>query len=179
MHDYDNLYGYVSDVDDILEKLETHPLSIALDASSNAFSYYDSGVVTFADCGRNNYQLNHAVVVVGYTQSGNDDSDDDDNDNDDGNDNDDDDNTPAPVGDCKVTKWWHSCEESVENRHLQDTAGNDNYFKVQNSWGTGWGDDGFILLSIENGGNGTCGMYNVMEWVDGCEIGDAGCSAGR
>ena len=187
-HDYDNLYGYVEDytqvsgsVDNMLEKLETHPLSIALDAGSRKFQQYASGVLSFSDCGSNNYQLNHAVVVVGYTQSGDDDGDDNDDDNDDDdNDNDDDDNTPAPVGDCKVTKWWHSCEsDTVENRRLQDSAGNDNYFKVQNSWGTNWGDDGFILMEIRDGGNGVCGMYNVMEWVDGCEKDEAGCSAGR
>ena len=36
------------------------------------------------------------------------------------------------------------------------------YFKVQNSWGTAWGDDGFIYMAVESG-NGPCNM-NI--WAD-------------
>lgn len=31
------------------------------------------------------------------------------------------------------------------------------YFLVQNQWGTGWGDQGFIKMAA-TGGNGVCGM---------------------
>ena len=48
-----------------------------------------------------------------------------------------------------------------------DADGNDKYFKVQNSWGVTYGDKGFIRLEIEDGGYGTCGMYTVMQFVDG------------
>ena len=37
---------------------------------------------------------------------------------------------------------------------------------MQNSWGTGWGDQGFAKLAIE-GGAGVCGMnyyIQYMEW---------------
>jgi len=45
-------------------------------------------------------------------------------------------------------------------------SSNQNYWKVQNSWGTGWGDDGFILIEIV-GGDGVCGINKVVEWVEG------------
>jgi len=31
------------------------------------------------------------------------------------------------------------------------------YWKIQNSWGTWWGDEGFIYLAFEEG-DGACGM---------------------
>ncbi|VEU41147.1 unnamed protein product [Pseudo-nitzschia multistriata] len=36
------------------------------------------------------------------------------------------------------------------------------YFKVRNSWGASWGDEGYILISrsIENNVNGTCGILS-------------------
>merc|ERR1719361_386732 len=126
------------------------PLSVALNASSSAFQFYSSGVVRAGDgCGTS---LNHAVVIVGFTDS--------------------DFNpgpspdpepspTPDPVSACKVTKWWHSCEEQDDRRRLQDAAGNDKYWKVQNSWGTNWGDNGFIRIAIESG-DGVCGINKVV-----------------
>jgi len=94
------------------------------------------------------------VVVVGYTAFS--------DDNDDGDDGDDgDDNT-----ECKVTKWWHSCGSSA--RRLQKDSKNlHNYFKVQNSWGSWWGDDGFVRFNIDEDGDGVCGMYLYTEIVDG------------
>ncbi len=45
------------------------------------------------------------------------------------------------------------------------TSSGTTYWKVQNEWGTGWGDNGFILLPRNtaakkyNGNNGQCGLY--------------------
>jgi C1A family cysteine protease len=194
-HDFNNIWGYVTDyqqirtnTDDMKAKLVTHPLSVALDAGKAAFQYYSSGVVRASDnCGTT---LNHAVVIVGYTDedgdgndddsNDNDDNDNDDNDNDDNdNDDNDDDTTPPTPTTCKVTKWWHTCRNDVESkrRNLADSNGNTNYWKVQNSWGTRWGDQGFILIEI-SGGAGVCGINSVVEWVDGCQKGvDANCRA--
>jgi len=186
VHDTSKIWGYVTEykqinttVDDMKARVMQQPLSIALDAGKAAFQYYDSGVVTEADnCGTT---LNHAVVIVGYT----------DEDGDDGDDGDDDSNPdPSPGPDpepepprprtCKVRKWWHTCrDDETAERRLADSNGNNNYWKIQNSWGTGWGDNGFILLEI-TGGYGVCGMNSVVEYVNGCQVGvDAGCTSSR
>jgi hypothetical protein len=138
-------------------------LTIAVDAGRSAFQFYRSGVVSASDgCGTS---LNHAVVVVGYTDTG--------------------DSTPVdptpdpspspsptpdptptpdPVTSCDVTKWWHSCSGG-NTRRLQDANGNQNYWKIQNSWGRGWGDNGFILFEITSG-QGVCGMNSYIEWAE-------------
>ncbi len=36
--------------------------------------------------------------------------------------------------------------------------GSDLFWKIQNSWGTAWGDHGFIYMKRGDGGNGTCGV---------------------
>ena len=46
---------------------ERGPVSVAIDASSAAFRFYGSGVLRDRACGSVN--LNHAVVLVGYTKS--------------------------------------------------------------------------------------------------------------
>jgi len=87
----------VSDMKDVAME---QPLSVALNASSSAFQFYSSGVVRAGDgCGTS---LNHAVVIVGFTDS----------DMNPGPSPDPEPSpTPDPVSACKVTKWWHSCEE--------------------------------------------------------------------
>merc|ERR1712079_880161 len=47
----------------------------------------------------------------------------------------------------------------AENRLNRN--GYDNYWKIQNSWGTGWGDQGFILFEIAEGA-GVCGMNSYI-----------------
>merc|ERR1712060_715804 len=91
-HDWNKTVGKASgwgqvtqSVDAMKAKLTEQPLSVALDASSAAFQLYKSGVVKSTDgCGG---QLNHAVVMVGYTDSG-------DGGNDDQSDDEEEDNTP-------------------------------------------------------------------------------------
>jgi C1A family cysteine protease len=41
------------------------------------------------------------------------------------------------------------------------TVGGQDYYKVKNSWGAAWGDNGYILLArgpSYNGGQGQCGI---------------------
>ena len=132
----------------VKDKLKTHPMTIAVDAGNQAFQYYKSGVVSMSDrCGKN---LNHAVVLVGYTET--------------------DDDTVDPVdpvdpvvSECKVFKLWHSCTGD-SRRQLQDSNENywkiQNYLKIQNSWSNDWGDKGFILFDMAEG-DGVCGMKVV------------------
>jgi hypothetical protein len=66
-----------------------------------------------------------------------------------------------------VTKWWHSCRDVEKpKRNLADVNGHTNYWKVQNSWGSRWGDEGFILIEIKDG-DGVCGINKVVQYVDG------------
>jgi len=39
----------------------------------------------------------------------------------------------------------------------------DEYWKVKNSWGTSWGEEGYVLICKDcgaNGDNGECGIYD-------------------
>lgn len=146
-----------TNIDDVKAKLQTHPLTIAVDAGGSVFQFYKSGVVGKNDgCGTS---LNHAVVVVGYTDTG------DDTQPDPQPDPSPEPNPPTPVDEtCDVYKWWHTCNGG-NGRRLQDVNGYENYWKIQNSWGTGWGDDGFILFEIADG-EGVCGMNSYIEWAE-------------
>ena len=127
---YAKNYGQIrNSVSEMKETLMEQPLSVALDAGSYAFQFYSSGVVREEDnCGTS---LNHAVVIVGYTDEdgGNDDDDDDEesedeesdweDDSEDEEESDDDDDDDSR-GLCQVEKWWHSCEdvEGTDSRRL-------------------------------------------------------------
>ena len=155
--------GFVSQVKD---KLVEQPLTIALDASGAAFQFYRSGVIKESDnCGT---QLNHAVVLVGYTDEGDGPSPNPDPSPDPSPGPDpspEPEPQPEPLEDCDVTKWWHTCDPVNNRRHLQDASGHSNYWKIENSWGVGYGDGGFLRIEI-TGGQGVCGMNEVIEWVE-------------
>lgn len=53
---------------DIIYALNVNPISIAINANSRSFQFYNSGIYSdFEGCGGNNPKLDHAVVLVGYT----------------------------------------------------------------------------------------------------------------
>jgi len=87
----------------VQEALSTYgPMAIALDVSASAFMLYKGGVYTNNKCSSDIYQLNHALVLVGYgTERGQD------------------------------------------------------YWLVKNSWGTGWGEGGYIKMAR---GSNLCGV---------------------
>jgi len=39
------------------------------------------------------------------------------------------------------------------------------YWRIQNSWGDDWGDDGFILVQIVDG-YGVCSVNKSVYWVE-------------
>jgi hypothetical protein len=161
------MYTPNNTISEVKAKVAQQPLSISLDASKAAFQFYKSGVVSKdANCGT---QLNHAIVVVGYTDDG---------DNPNPNPNPDPPTptpptptppNPTPTGNCQVKKWWHTCDAAPARRNLQgggpDASGFNNYWLMQNQWGTDWGDKGFIRIEI-SGGTGGCGMNKEIEWAE-------------
>ena len=135
-------------------RVERQPVTVALDAGRSAFQLYRSGVVRPDDGCGSSATLNHAVVIVGYTDSGNYNPDPSPEPS----------PEPGPVTECTVTKWFHQCPTD-DRRRLQDSASNDHYWLVQNSWGAGWGDEGFIRIGMSEG-DGVCGINAVVEYVD-------------
>ena len=155
-----HIYTPNNTVSEVKAKVAQQPLSVSLDASRATFQFYKSGVVKATeDCGT---QLNHAIVVVGYSDGGSDGGDD-------TNPPDPTPPTPTPTGNCTVKKWWHTCEPATTRRNLQgggpDANGNNNYWLMQNQWGTDWGDQGFIRFEI-TGGVGACGINREIEWAE-------------
>ena len=51
-------------------------------------------------------------------------------------------------------------EETTETTVVSDTA----YWRIQNSWGTGWGESGFGKYAVEDG-QGVCGINVDVDYV--------------
>ena len=133
----------------MLDRVKIQPVTIAIYGSGSAFRNYSSGVIPLSKC---DGRMDHAVTVVGYTLG-----DDGEGDADDAED---------PV-ECTVEKWYHSCEPAP-TRRLADEKGLKNYWKIQNQWGTWWGDKGFARFEIESNwsSGGVCGMYDYAEYIN-------------
>ena len=160
-HDFDNLVGFVdayyriqSSVDEIKERVAQQPVSVGICAST--WDSYGSGIMKKNDCCNH---LNHAVVIVGYDLCGGDDG----NDGDDGDD-EGDDTSPNPQT-CSVDKWWYSCEDESTARRLQARDACVPHWIVQNSWGTSWGEDGFIRIHMTDK-KGVCGINEEAEYAE-------------
>ncbi len=46
-----------------------------------------------------------------------------------------------------------------------DTNASTPYFKVRNSWGSGWGEAGFVRIGYTASGKGICGILEDPSWV--------------
>ena len=115
-------------------------MSISIDASSDIFRFYNKGVIKEDDgCGNG---INHGVVIVGYS-----------------------DPEPLPEPECHINRWWISCPDPPARRDLQDASGHSNYWKLMNSWGTGWGDHGYLRVQITDG-VGVCGMNRWVQYAE-------------
>lgn len=60
--------------------------------------------------------------------------------------------------------WEESTTEEVV------ISGGDSYFLVQNSWGSDWGENGFVRLAVENNIYGPCSMNEDAMWVAGASV---------
>jgi len=94
----------------LMAAIANGPVSVTIDASSDVFFYYKSGVITDESCGT---ALDHAVTAVGYgTENGQD------------------------------------------------------YWLVRNSWGSGWGDAGYVKIGRNGDGYGMCGIQEISYWAN-------------
>ena len=96
---YANVQG--SNVSAMKTALAQQPLSVSVDAESNGFGYYKSGIYSSSTCGTS---LDHATLVVGW-------------------------------GSSNGQEYWI----------------------MKNSWGTSWGEKGYMRLAIQDGA-GICGI---------------------
>ena len=171
----------------IIEAVQVKPMAVAVSAGNTAFMQYSSGILTSSDC---NGGLDHAVVLVGYHDGSENNDDDDDSHDDGGDDGGDDSSDTITETECRRQRWkdmfyetgcrysdetlvdtkyccWTNTyivdddDNAVQSGGRGDTTGTP-FYKIQNSWGTWWGDDGFVYLAVEDG-NGACG---VNQWVD-------------
>jgi len=105
-----------NDENALKEALQRQPVSIGIEADTQIFASYKSGVLKAnAGCGgQSPDKIDHAVLAVGFGT------------------------------DADGTKYW----------------------KVKNSWGTTWGDSGYIKLERTDGqGPGTCGIASSAVYV--------------
>ncbi len=81
--------------------------------------------------------------------------------------------TTGPLSVCLDASSWNSyssgimsvCGKSVDHCVQAvgvDTSGSNPYWKVRNSWGTSWGEAGFIRLAY---GKNTCNIASYPTWV--------------
>ncbi|GMF36470.1 unnamed protein product [Phytophthora fragariaefolia] len=96
-------YQTVDDASGLATAVAQQPVIVAVASGNNAWKQYTGGVISSCDTS----ELDHAVVVVGYTDS----------------------------------EW-----------------------KIRNSWGDSWGEEGYIRLERTSDSTGTCGMYGDMSY---------------
>lgn len=157
-HGYVTNHGTVYTEADALKIMEDRPIGAYFAVSNGIFSY-SSGLIKNGDGNCYNYPatINHAMAVVGVDLQGEDDPDE----------------TTQTV---LHARWADSSGCSGDEFVLDDypdfcvweveetvqTVQNDGekYWKIQNSWGSWWGDGGFAYFAIQPElEDGNCQMY--------------------
>lgn len=155
---------------EIIQRLKDGPVTIGIQGENANLYSYSSGILTSTTCPYK--QIDHAVTVTGYVPGSG--------------------TTTTEVVTrpelwCRYRNWWDKyyrsgCrywDETLYNgiyccwwEDVQETitTSGDSYFIVQNSWGTSWGESGMFRLSVENSGNGACGMNLEPFWVTGASM---------
>lgn len=165
-------YGKIAKGDEDALKQATYQnsiISVAIDASSWAFQFYDSGIYTDSACRNGDAALDHGVALIGYGSG-----------------------DPVPPGpppaDCKNIHYkspcaktegcnWCTdgtgfswCQNSVCPSSLDQSLKSDatagTYWTVKNSWGADWGMNGFIAMARNHRnmcGIATDALYVMMD----------------
>lgn len=166
-----------SGADAIIERLQTGPVSIGIQGENQYFYSYSSGILDASVCPVT--QIDHAVAVVGYSPGSGESTE-----------------AVTEVVTYTQTKCRRRSREDYRSRTgcrrrdwyvhpdyrrfccrdyeyteevviEEGTAASDAYFLVQNSWGTQWGESGFVKFAVEQTGDGACGMNLEPLWVEG------------
>eukprot|EP01133_Synstelium_polycarpum_P008001 gene8001-9396_t len=161
---------------DLASKANIGPVSVAIDASHSSFQLYSSGVYFEPACSSS--QLDHGVLVVGYGVSGSSSSSDassssgswsessDSNSTDSSNDSWSSDSSSGSWSDSSSGSWSDSSNDSWSSDSSSGSWSSDDqldasvsFWIVKNSWGTGWGMDGYILMAKDR--NNNCGISTM------------------
>ena len=71
---------------------------------------------------------------------------------------------------CKLGETYKAdtqeCCVQTTTTETQTVEKQVSYWIAQNSWGTGWGDGGFLKLERTDSGSGACGVNLDMMYVD-------------
>lgn len=166
---YTGWYDFVG-ADEIIERLADGPVTLGIQGENTYFYQYESGVLDSSNCDGSN--IDHAVVIVAYEPGTEGET-----------------TEPvtevvtytqtrcrkrrrgdyrSPSG-CRRTGWYvhdtyrrFCCRDYEWTEEVVIDAGtvaSDAYFLIQNSWGTNWGEEGFVKFKVEPDSNmGACGM---------------------
>ena len=152
----------LTSIQDAILQLQMGPMPISLTQGDIGFFFYRKGIYSDEDCPTGEYH-NHAMVIVGYGVE----------------------TTTVVVTEgtesttCRKAKREEKkkksckyggtfsgkdkcCTTVTTPEEVESTE--EPYFLLQNSWGTGWGEDGFMRMAI-TGGRGVCGINRNLRWL--------------
>ena len=141
-------------VSGIVSLLERGPLVIAITAGGTTFNRYKTGVLNTEDGCPESVGLNHAVTVVGYGSYQVEEQ------------------LNPPIQSCNKDKTKRDCTGAGEFwsqgqccTEISSMTVDKNYYLVQNSWSSNYGDGGFVRFNAQDG-NGICGMNRWVTYLN-------------